>query len=44
MESCSQSRENKTKVDVFCKGGKIHITEKWFYDNVEKKVVDKFIY
>ncbi|XP_063420573.1 uncharacterized protein LOC134705786 [Mytilus trossulus] len=34
----------KTKIVVFRKGGKIHDNEKWYYNNQEIEVVDKFSY
>jgi hypothetical protein len=35
---------NKTKIVVFRKGGIVKENEKWFYNDVQVDVVDKFTY
>jgi hypothetical protein len=35
---------NKTKIAVFRKGGIVKENEKWFYNDVQVDVVDKFTY
>ena len=35
---------SKTKIVVFRNGGKMNVNEKWFYDNKEIKIVDRFTY
>lgn len=35
---------DKTKIVVFRKGGRVHVEEKWYYNNKEIEVVDNFTY